>query len=99
VLPEFVLVHPHSQAAVHRCLHSPLCMHLADLRTAVLVGGDAMEAQFAELALNPDIIVATPGGQDQRLEGRGSHDLGRQMMTGIGAFIPFSCREDLRSVL
>lgn len=33
----------------------------ADLRTAVLVGGDAMEAQFAELALNPDIIVATPG--------------------------------------
>lgn len=32
-----------------------------DLRTAVLVGGDAMEAQFAELAANPDIIVATPG--------------------------------------
>lgn len=34
-----------------------------DLRTAVLVGGDAMEAQFAELALNPDIIVATPGAR------------------------------------
>ena len=33
----------------------------SDLRTAVLVGGDAMEAQFAELAQNPDIIVATPG--------------------------------------
>ena len=32
-----------------------------DLRTAVLVGGDSMEAQFAELAQNPDIIVATPG--------------------------------------
>ena len=32
-----------------------------NLRTAVLVGGDAMEAQFAELAQNPDIIVATPG--------------------------------------
>ncbi len=32
-----------------------------DLRTAVLVGGDSMEAQFAELAANPDIIVATPG--------------------------------------
>lgn len=31
------------------------------LRTAVLVGGDAMEAQFAELAQNPDVIVATPG--------------------------------------
>jgi superfamily II DNA/RNA helicase len=33
----------------------------SSLRTAVLVGGDAMEAQFAELAHNPDIIVATPG--------------------------------------
>lgn len=32
-----------------------------DLRTAVLVGGDSMEAQFAELAAFPDIIVATPG--------------------------------------
>ena len=33
----------------------------SNLRTAVLVGGDAMEAQFAELAQNPDVIVATPG--------------------------------------
>ena len=32
-----------------------------NLRTAVLVGGDAMEAQFSELAQNPDIIVCTPG--------------------------------------
>jgi ATP-dependent RNA helicase DDX54/DBP10 len=32
-----------------------------DLRTAVLVGGDSMEAQFAELAANPDVMVATPG--------------------------------------
>jgi ATP-dependent RNA helicase DDX54/DBP10 len=32
-----------------------------DLRTAVLVGGDSMEAQFAELAAAPDIVVATPG--------------------------------------
>lgn len=32
-----------------------------DLRTACLVGGDSMEAQFAELASFPDVIVATPG--------------------------------------
>ena len=31
------------------------------LRTAILVGGDSMEAQFAELTTNPDVIVATPG--------------------------------------
>ena len=33
----------------------------SDLRVAVLVGGDSMEAQFAELATNPDVLVATPG--------------------------------------
>lgn len=32
-----------------------------DFRTAVLVGGDSMEAQFAELAAAPDVILATPG--------------------------------------
>lgn len=32
-----------------------------NLRTAVLVGGDSMEAQFTELASSPDVIVATPG--------------------------------------
>lgn len=32
-----------------------------DLRTAVLLGGDSMEAQFAELAAFPDILLAAPG--------------------------------------
>ena len=32
-----------------------------DLRIAALVGGDALEHQFAELAANPDVLVATPG--------------------------------------
>ena len=32
-----------------------------DLRIAALVGGDALEHQFAELASNPDVLVATPG--------------------------------------
>ena len=32
-----------------------------DLRIAALVGGDSMEAQFEDLAINPDVIVATPG--------------------------------------
>ena len=32
-----------------------------DLRSACVVGGDSMEAQFSDLAQNPDLIVATPG--------------------------------------
>ncbi|EFA83270.1 putative RNA helicase [Heterostelium album PN500] len=33
----------------------------SNLRSCLVVGGDSMEDQFAELARNPDIIVATPG--------------------------------------
>ena len=43
-----------------------------DLRTAVLVGGDSMEAQFAELAAFPDILVATPGAPVCRAAGGGA---------------------------
>jgi ATP-dependent RNA helicase DDX54/DBP10 len=32
-----------------------------DLRAIVIVGGDSMEAQFDDLATNPDLMVATPG--------------------------------------
>ncbi|KAI9197350.1 uncharacterized protein BJ171DRAFT_222961, partial [Polychytrium aggregatum] len=32
-----------------------------DLRACILVGGDNMDEQFAAMATNPDIIVATPG--------------------------------------
>eukprot|EP00803_Ostreobium_quekettii_P005085 evm.model.scf_2506.1 EVM.evm.TU.scf_2506.1 scf_2506:380-9034(+) len=35
--------------------------HGMGLRTSVLVGGDALTSQFAQLAANPDIIVAAPG--------------------------------------
>lgn len=39
-----------------------------DLRIAALVGGDSMEAQFAELATHPDVLVVTPGRLVHHLE-------------------------------
>jgi len=35
--------------------------HFTDLRLCVLVGGDALEAQFEALAASPDVLIATPG--------------------------------------
>jgi ATP-dependent RNA helicase DDX54/DBP10 len=32
-----------------------------DLRAAVILGGDSMDQQFADLHGNPDILIATPG--------------------------------------
>ena len=35
--------------------------HFTDLRVCLLVGGEALEAQFEALAAQPDLLVATPG--------------------------------------
>ena len=32
-----------------------------DLRSSLIVGGESLEYQFAELARNPDVLIATPG--------------------------------------
>lgn len=48
---------------VEGCLLCGACCELTSERHLAVhqVGGDSMEAQFAELAGNPDVIVATPG--------------------------------------
>ena len=57
-----------------------------NLRLAVLVGGDSMEAQFAELAANPDIILATPGQFPCSLDLFAAITVGRCKQTPMRAF-------------
>ena len=56
-----VLLSPTRELALQTAKVVKELARYTNLRAAILVGGDSMEAQFAELAANPDIIVATPG--------------------------------------
>mgnify|MGYP002787175115 CR=1 FL=1 len=48
-----------------------------DLRVGQIIGGESLEAQFAVLAGNPDILVATPGRLIHLVEGETRFSLGR----------------------
>lgn len=52
---------PTRELAVQTHLFIQAMTKFTDLRSIVLVGGDAFEGQFTQLASNPDIIVASPG--------------------------------------
>ena len=52
---------PSRELALQTRKHIADLARYTDLRIAALVGGDALDAQFAELASNPDVLVATPG--------------------------------------
>jgi len=56
-----VVLSPTRELAMQTAKFSRQLSRGTGLRTCLLVGGQAMEAQFEHLANNPDIIVAAPG--------------------------------------
>ena len=52
---------PTRELALQTFLFIKLMTKFTDLRSVVLMGGDSFDEQFASLASNPDIIVASPG--------------------------------------
>ena len=56
-----VILAPTRELALQTFKFAKELAKFTDLRVAALVGGDSMEAQFADLSNNPDVIVATPG--------------------------------------
>jgi ATP-dependent RNA helicase DDX54/DBP10 len=56
-----VVLSPTRELALQTFKFAQELLKFTDLRAACVVGGDSMEAQFSDLAGNPDMIVATPG--------------------------------------
>jgi ATP-dependent RNA helicase DDX54/DBP10 len=59
--PRSVILSPTREIAQQTLKFARGLGRFTDLRCALLVGGDSMEAQFEALATNPDILIATPG--------------------------------------
>ncbi len=56
-----LILAPTRELAMQTQMFLQIMAKFTDLRSVVLVGGDAFDSQFTQLASNPDIIVATPG--------------------------------------
>lgn len=56
-----LILAPSRELALQTLKFTQQMARFTDLRVAALIGGDGLEEQFASLASNPDIVVATPG--------------------------------------
>eukprot|EP01096_Ripella_sp_DP13-Kostka_P016650 TRINITY_DN8178_c0_g1_i1.p1 TRINITY_DN8178_c0_g1~~TRINITY_DN8178_c0_g1_i1.p1 ORF type:complete len:902 (+),score=445.68 TRINITY_DN8178_c0_g1_i1:148-2706(+) len=56
-----VILSPTRELAIQTMKFASEIGQFTDLRACLLVGGDNMDEQFAQLSRNPDIIIATPG--------------------------------------
>lgn len=56
-----LILAPSRELALQTLKFTQLMAKFTDLRVAALIGGDSLEEQFAAMASNPDIVVATPG--------------------------------------
>ena len=56
-----VVLSPTRELALQTFKFAQELSKFTDLRSVCIVGGDSMEAQFDDLASNPDLLVATPG--------------------------------------
>lgn len=56
-----IILSPSRELALQTLKFAQQMVRFTDLRVAALIGGDGLDEQFASLASNPDIIVATPG--------------------------------------
>ncbi|KAA0156230.1 hypothetical protein FNF29_01020 [Cafeteria roenbergensis] len=59
--PRAIVLSPTREIATQTLRFARGLGRFTDLRCALLVGGDALEAQFEALATNPDVLIATPG--------------------------------------
>ena len=68
-----VILSPAREIAIQTAAYFKALSKFTDLTYVLIVGGNEMENQFERLALNPDVIIATPGRLMHCMEETGLH--------------------------
>ena len=97
-----IVLSPTRELALQTFAFAQALSKFTDLRLACVVGGDSMEAQFDDLANNPDVLVATPGRllhHVEEVEGLTIRSVAQVVLDEADRLLEMGFSDQLRDVL
>ena len=97
-----IVLSPTRELALQTFAFAQALAKFTDLRLACVVGGDSMEAQFDDLANNPDVLVATPGRllhHVEEVEGLTIRSVAQVVLDEADRLLEMGFSDQLRDVL